>query len=354
MIETPDSPELATLCNRIREIGSPDRWPVEGLQLCADAGFYRWFAATDQGGFGWNATDIARGYLALSEADLTTTFILTQRIAALRRIAGCGNDSLKQKMLPKLLTGELTATVGISHLTTSRQHAKSPVVSATQTAAGFLLNGICPWVTGGQGADYILIGASTIDDVGIADGREIIMLVGSDSPGLDIKPGFEMLALTDSQTGTVSLTHVSVNKEFVVAGPIANVLTGNGGGAGGLQTSVLALGLATAAISFIDRESEKRIELHSSGNALRDELNRVKHQLFSATDGDATITAEQVRTQANSLILRATQSAMVAAKGAGFVSGHPVGRWCQEALFFLVWSCPQSVAQANLDEFAPC
>ncbi len=43
---------------------------------------------------------------------------------------------------------------------------------------------------------------------------------------------------------------------------------------------------------------------------------------------------------------------MTAAKGAGFIEGHPVGRWCREALFFLVWSCPQPVMQAHLCELA--
>jgi alkylation response protein AidB-like acyl-CoA dehydrogenase len=52
------------------------------------------------------------------------------------------------------------------------------------------------------------------------------------------------------------------------------------------------------------------------------------------------------------MVLRATQAAMTAAKGAGYVEGHPVGRWCREALFFLVWSCPAPIAQAHLCEFA--
>ena len=56
----------------------------------------------------------------------------------------------------------------------------------------------------------------------------------------------------------------------------------------------------------------------------------------------------ELRANANSLVMRCTQAAMIAAKGAGFVKGHPVGRWCSEALFFLVWSCPQTVAEANL------
>jgi hypothetical protein len=51
-------------------------------------------------------------------------------------------------------------------------------------------------------------------------------------------------------------------------------------------------------------------------------------------------------------VLRATQAALVAAKGAGYVAGHPAGRWCREAMFFLVWSCPQPVLAANLCELA--
>ncbi len=59
-----------------------------------------------------------------------------------------------------------------------------------------------------------------------------------------------------------------------------------------------------------------------------------------------------LRAQANSLALRASQAALAAAKGTGYVVGHPAGRWCREALFFLVWSCPQGVMAANLCELA--
>ncbi|MEX1224544.1 MAG: acyl-CoA dehydrogenase, partial [Pirellulales bacterium] len=68
--------------------------------------------------------------------------------------------------------------------------------------------------------------------------------------------------------------------------------------------------------------------------------------------GEPACGPEQLRTRANSLALRASQASLTAAKGAGYVWGHPAGRWCREALFFLVWSCPQPVLAANLCEFA--
>jgi alkylation response protein AidB-like acyl-CoA dehydrogenase len=354
MIESPNNVELPHLCDYLASIPDDGTWPAKALQRCADAGFFRWFVSQDDGGFGWSSTDIARGYLQLSAANLNVTFILTQRVAALRRIAGCQNESLKQRFLEPLLSGKQSATVGISHLTTSRQHLGKPILSATETQDGFQINGITPWATGAEGADWILMGGSIVDDLGNANGREILFVVETRNPNINVKPGFELIALSASQTGAVEVNNVAVPHKNIVAGPIENVLTGNGGGAGGLQTSVLALGVAKAAIDFIESESKCRDDLAPAQTALRQQHAALCKDLFAATDGSTEITAAEIRSQANSLALRATQSALVAAKGAGFVKGHPVGRWCREALFFLVWSCPHAVSQANLDEFAPC
>ncbi len=43
---------------------------------------------------------------------------------------------------------------------------------------------------------------------------------------------------------------------------------------------------------------------------------------------------------------------LAAAKGTGYMIGHPAGRWCREALFFLIWSCPQPVMSAHLCQLA--
>jgi hypothetical protein len=57
----------------------------------------------------------------------------------------------------------------------------------------------------------------------------------------------------------------------------------------------------------------------------------------------------QLRAQANTLALQATQAALIASKGTGFVHPHPAQRWARQALFFLVWSCPWPAASATLD-----
>ena len=352
MTDSPNSPALQSLCDELAAVADGSVWPAKALQRCAEAGFYRWFVCEEDGGFGFSSAEIATGYLALSKANLTVTFILTQRVAALRRIAGCENEALKRRLLPRLLSGEQSATVGISHLTTSRRHLKAPILSMVSDDFGFVANGTSPWATGAGGADWVLLGGSMVDDSGEADGREVLFLAPTDDEQLTVKEGFDLIALSPSQTGAVVVQDLTVPPENVVAGPVEQVLTGNGGGAGGLQTSVLALGLSSAAIEYIEAEAILRGELIESAQSLRQQFDDLKTDLFAAAEGDASLSAGEIRSRSNSLALRATQSALGVAKGAGFVSGHRVGRWCQEALFFLVWSCPQEVLQSNLDEFA--
>jgi len=151
----------------------------------------------------------------------------------------------------------------------------------------------------------------------------------------------------------VRLDRVEVPTEWVIAGPAPNVMVGAiGGSTGGYETTALALGLARAAIDFLATESAKRPDLQAAHDALRGELNQLTDDLLSLVRGETRCTKESIRQRANTFVLRATQAALSAAKGTGYVAGHPAGRWCREALFFLVWSCPQPVAAANLCELA--
>jgi alkylation response protein AidB-like acyl-CoA dehydrogenase len=128
--------------------------------------------------------------------------------------------------------------------------------------------------------------------------------------------------------------------------------SGVGAGTGGLQTSTLAVGLSRSAVRYLAQESAGREDLRQATNELSGEVDRMESWLLRAADGDTGCDAASIRGAANRLVLRSTQAALTAAKGAGYIDSHPVGRWCREALFFLVWSCPQPIAQAYLCELA--
>jgi alkylation response protein AidB-like acyl-CoA dehydrogenase len=354
MIEHVDSTAFEDLCQNLSKDRSKsgNAWPAKQLDRMKTAGVYRWFVPIESGGFGWSNLDISRAYLKLSQACLSSTFVLTQRIAALKRIAASPNQSLVQAHLPRLLSGETTATVGISHLTTSRLHLQRPVLTAHQNNDGYRLNGLCPWVTGANAATHLLVGGIVVN--GDDAGKQVLGLVPTEDKNVVVDPGFELIALTETHTGKVNLNDVLVTEESLVVGPHENALASlsSGPSTGSFQSSALALGLTAAAINFIATESKSRPDLQASADSLLSSHATAVDSLLQAASGDPTCSNEQLRTDANSLVLRATQAAMVAAKGAGFMADHPVGRWCREAMFFLVWSCPQAVQDANLCELA--
>ncbi len=350
-VETPDSPELDQLCERIAESVSGENsvaaWPSETLRLCGQAGVYRWFLGAEVGGYGWSDRDQTRGYLRLAQADLNTTFVITQYMGAIRRIAGSENRAVADRWLEPLVSGSSFATVGISHLTTSSRHLGKPALQSEPTESGFLLNGLSPWVTGVPHGDLYVVGA-TLDD-----GREILAAVERETEGVRPGPGAALVSLTASCTDRLEFDNVHVDQEMILAGPIENVMrTGVGAGTGGLQTSTLAIGLSKAAMHFLQQEASRRDDLRMAVSQLDADVRQLEETLLRAAAGDAACDASNIRGNANRLVLRTTQAALTAAKGAGFLEGHAVGRWCREALFFLVWSCPQPVAQAHLCELA--
>lgn len=350
-VTSPYDDSLTQLCDRLNALAPAlevdGAWPGEQLNLCGQYGVFEWFMQPTWGGQGWSEEDLVRGYLRLSAACLTTTFVITQRTGACQRIAASQNEQLKERLLPDLLTHASFTTLGISHLTTSRRHLAKPVMRAEETDDGFVLDGFSPWVTGSPHADTVVTGA-TMDD-----GRQILLALPMTLPGVSVPPPEKLIGLSASQTGRVVCERVEVSRGDLLAGPIENIMqSGVGGRTGGLQTSTLAAGLAAGAVALVEKEAEKRADLLAPAEALRGDYVALESDLLSAAEGHPACTNEELRTRANSLALRSTQAALSATKGTGYVVGHPAGRWCREALFFLVWSCPQPVLAANLCELA--
>lgn len=343
-------PELASACQVLEAhaeaVSLGEAWPGLQFEALRRAGVFRWFVPVRFGGDERGPAETASGFVQLASACLTTTFVLTQLAAAIRRIVGSSNEEVVRELAGRLAAGDSLATVGISHLTTSRRHLAVPAVQAAMQAAQIRLRGTAPWVTGAADVEYLVLGAET-------DARaKLLLLVPADAPGVRIGPPQSLVALNGSRTCAVSLDDVVVPSRYLLAGPTADASALTiGVQTGGLQTSALAIGLARRACQFLSTEASRRGDLELHAEALSTECTEVTESLMAATiSPEASL--ERLRQRANSLVLRATQAALAASKGAGFVRGHPAGRWCAEALFFLVWSCPQAVVEANLCELS--
>jgi butyryl-CoA dehydrogenase len=349
---TPEAKRLEEMAARLAEADGPadeaGLWPDRLWEILVAGGALHWSLPKSAGGDGCHRPTLARRYAKVAEGSLTAAFLLTQHDAAVRRLAAAAGHEQAALWLDRVAAGRAFATVGLSQLTTSRRHGTQALVATEATAGGFRLDGVMPWVTAASRADVIVTGAV------LGDGRQLLLALPTDRPGLAIRPPFALAALQASCTSEVACEGVPVEAADVLAGPDPHVLETPGlAGTGGLETSALALGQARAALVALASETVRRGDLAEPIEALADSWRQVASELWAAAEGrsDAPPSA-QIRSRANGLVLRATQAYLTARKGTGFLRSEPAQRWARQALFFLVWSCPAPVAQAALRDLA--
>ncbi len=343
-LETPTLEHLAALADRADR--EPD-WPTASWQTLCTAGVPAWAVPVALGGRGLDALTLLAGYEQLAGACLTTAFILSQREAAVRRLLTAPRP-LQERLLPDLAAGRTFASVGLSQLTTSRQHQAPALTVTPDSAAGFVLDGVIPWVTGADQADVLVVGGP------LPDGRQVLLALPRPWPGVTVESPQPLLALLGSRTAQVRCERVYLASDWLVAGPAEKVMATGRGGVGGVETSCLALGLAGAAVEYLRQEATQRLDLAEVVGRLEAARRTAWARLLELAVG-SPLTEEvlALRVSCTRLVLQATQVALTAAKGTGFVAPHPVQRWVRQALFFLVWSCPRPAAEGVIATLLP-
>jgi alkylation response protein AidB-like acyl-CoA dehydrogenase len=287
-------------------------------------------------------------YAQLAGASLTAVFILSQHDAAVRRLLAAPESAEAQRWLREIGAGRAFTTVGISHLTTSRRLGPKAIRAAQLSSGGYRLDGTIPWVTAAERATVLVTGA-VLDDT-----RQMLIALPADRPGVVVRPPFPLAALQASCTAEVELNDARVADSDLLAGPSLDVMSQTGAvGTAGLETSALALGQARAALSALVELGAERMDLAEPLEILCESWQALWGQLIAQAKGDPDVVSpSQIRSQANGLVVRATQAYLTAKKGTGFLRTEPAQRWARQALFFLVWSCPTPVAQAAIRDLA--
>lgn len=97
----------------------------------------------------------------------TLSFLQTQHQSAGSMIAKSDNEELKQEYLPRMGNGERLVGIGFSQL----RRGGPPIMRASRTGGGYLLEGHVPWVTGWGFYPEFLVGAT------LPDGRAVFAVV---------------------------------------------------------------------------------------------------------------------------------------------------------------------------------
>ena len=344
----PDSARIDGLVARLAdEDGRADDiegWPAALWELIEKSGTTRWSLPSEFGGESCPRPLLVQRYAQLATGSLTAVFILSQHDAGVRRLVDARANPTATHWLHEIGAGRAFVTVGISHLTTSRRLGAQPATAALVAPGSFRLDGAIPWVTAAERADLLVTGAV------LADGQKLLVALPTNRPGVVVRPPFSLAALQASCTTEVLLEGVQVDGSDLLAGPASDVMPQTGAvGTAGLETSALALGQAHAALRALTEIAPAQTELAEPLELLCDNWQTLWKQLVAQARGDSgAVPSAQIRSAANTLVLRSTQAYLTVTKGTGFLRTEPAQRWARQALFFLVWSCPTPVAHAAI------
>jgi alkylation response protein AidB-like acyl-CoA dehydrogenase len=337
---------LAAIGQRAQEMDQGGRWPEQDLAELASVGALSWAVPGEFGGQGLWALEISLRYERIAARSIATALVLSQRDSAVGLLEGANDTALRRRLLADAGAGCGWLTIGIAQLTTSRQGG-APALAAVAVDGGYRLRGVIPWSTGARQSDFIIAGAA-VD--GTSD--QILFALPGDLPGIVIGQPLNLVALAASQTTVIRCEDALLPADHVLAGPMARVLSAARRSVP-LPQAFLALGLCRGALDLIGQHDSARARglVESFGG----ELEAARKEVIGICQGVDPAAAERmpaVRAICNELALRITHAAVSIYKGSALLANHPAQRLAREALFLLVWSCPDSVIDCTVSRLA--
>ncbi|BFT30279.1 acyl-CoA dehydrogenase family protein [Alteromonas sp. D210916BOD_24] len=135
-------------------------FPIEAIQKAGELGFCGLYTPENAGGLGLSRLDASIIFEQLSMGCTTTTAMLTIHNMATWMIATWGNEVVKQKWCPLLVTGEKLASYCLTE-PGAGSDAASLKTKATKTDSGYVLNGSKVFISGAGSTDVLVVMART-------------------------------------------------------------------------------------------------------------------------------------------------------------------------------------------------
>ncbi|XXX82358.1 acyl-CoA dehydrogenase family protein [Sorangium sp. So ce134] len=309
--------------------------PRGHLRALADAGLLGIATPARYGGLGAPAP-VAREVLEiLAGACGVTAFVQMQHAtAACALIARGDNEALKERVLPRLASGERFCTVGFSHV----RRPGPPMVRVEPDGDHVRLHGTVPWLTGHGLADDAVIAGT------LPDGRLMYVLTPlAAGDAIEPSPPLRLSAMNASATVSLTLRDLRVDPEQVIATATREQQAARDV-VGLLTPSALSLGVAGAAAALLADLAERRGDAHLAGaaRALEHERDDARAEVNAWADRpEAEGFAEhavRARAWCVELGVRAAHAAVAATGGSANRLDHAAQRLFREAMLYSLTS----------------
>jgi alkylation response protein AidB-like acyl-CoA dehydrogenase len=320
----------------------------ENVRLLANAGYYGLGIPPEFGGLG--ADDATRREFTelMASACGATAFTQQQLHAGGGFVGGSSDEDLKRELLPKFASGELLCGIAFSHL----RRKGPPMVRATRTDGGYVINGEAPWVTGWGIVDAIALGAA-VDGTG----DHLFAYVPKTTPedGITATPALPLAAMAASDTVEVAFNNVIVPDRYILyIRPAESLRRADFCGITG--HAVFPLGCARGSVHYLRALAAQRGSSHleTVANAFEREIAACRKETLIWTGAcvdlpDYKEHALRARSEAIVLATRAAHAAVAATGGSAHLLHNAPQRLMREAVFYTTLAQTADVQAGTLD-----
>jgi acyl-CoA dehydrogenase len=345
------------------KIDAEDAVPPEIVAACKDMGLYGFAIPEEYGGLGLSMTEEVQLAFELgwTTPALRSLFGTNNGIAGQVLIKG-GTDEQRRSWLPRLATGEVTASFGLTEADAGSDPSTLKT-SARRDGSDWVLNGSKRYITNSPLADVFMVFARTDPD---APGNRGIstFLVPAGTPGLGVGPRDHKMGQFGAWTADVHLDDVRVPADAVVGGEDGVdrgfVTAAKCLAHGRLHIAALCVGMAARLV----HESVQFASTREQGGRTIGSFQLVQGLIAdSVTDHLAgrSIVLEVARAYdagtdriqgpsaakyfASEMVGRVADRAVQVHGGAGYMRGVPVERFYRDARLFRIYEGTSQIQQ---------
>ena len=327
------------------QVDETESYPAESLRRLAEAGLMGLYVPEAYGGAGLGALAFCLAVEEIAWACASTAVLYLVQYAAGYPLVSHGTEAQKQRYLPRMAAGEITAALSISE-PGAGSDAASMTTTAVRKGDRYLLSGTKMWVTNGSEAGVITLFA-TVDR---ARGHKGVtaFLVEPTFPGFALGKLERKMGIRGSPTVALHLSDCEV--------PVENRLGEEGHGfrvaLGALDRSrpavgAQAVGIAQAALDAATAYAKERrqfdrpiadfqgIQFMLADMAMQTHAARLLvHHAAAVVDRGVTGTAlesSMAKCFAADAAMRVTTDAVQVFGGYGYTREYPVERFMRDA-----------------------
>lgn len=199
------------------QIDERNEIPAAIVQQCKEMGLYGFTIPEEYGGLGLSATEEVQLVIELGYTTpaLRSLFGTNNGIAGHVLLEGA-TDEQKKNWLPRLASGEVTASFGLTEADAGSDPA-TITTTARQDGSDWVINGAKRYITNAPVADVIMVFARTNPNAAGSRGISTF-LVPAGTPGMTTGPKDRKMGQHGAWTADVYLDDVRVPAEAVVGG----------------------------------------------------------------------------------------------------------------------------------------